>query len=83
MLAFGFIKPIELVKKTTKTNAAEEQTKSSPSFTSIRITTDTHLLLLKIAAKRLLEKGKQENMDQIVGEIVQEYCQRKFPDLMK
>ena len=68
-------------KKAVEGAASEEGKKDPPKFTSIRITTDTHLVLLKIAAKRLLEKGKQDNLDQIVGEIVKEYKERKYPDI--
>lgn len=68
-------------KKAIEGAAGGSERKAPPKFTSIRITTDTHLILLKIAAKRLLETGRQENLDVIVGDIVKEYKQRKYPDI--
>ena len=61
--------------------AAGGSERKAPKFTSIRITVDTHLVLLKIVAKRLLETGRQENIDQVIGEIVDDYRKRNYPDI--
>jgi hypothetical protein len=49
------------------------KTKVTPTFTSIRIRTDTHVELLKIGARLLLNDGKPRTMDELVDLLVVEH----------